>query len=129
MYYTKRTNMKLKLTRDEARAIQQNFFPYMMQVCDMQIRQTQYNEGENMIFRIIRCIVFDIIRKFDLKLIGFANKFQFDLKEREAIVMYRMLLSQPIDQKNVWMQNLRDRVVAILYQQLNNPGQIYKPAS
>ena len=113
--------MKLKLTRDEARTIQQHFLPYMMQVCDMQVRQTAANEGENMIFRIIRCIAVDIQRKFDLKLIGFAQKFQFDLKEREAIVIYRMFLSQPIDKKNVWMTTLRDRIVTILHGQLSEP--------
>lgn len=116
--------MKLKLTRDESRTIQQHFFPYMMQRIEMEIRQNSHNEAEQMLCRVIRCITIDIKRKFDLKLIGFAQKFQFDLKEREAIIFYRSLLKQPIDEKNVWMISLRDRVINVLYKALSEPGQI-----
>lgn len=113
--------MKIKVTRDEARAVQQNFFPFLQQLCDMRIRQADHDDDLLFLARLFACIFRDIKRKFDLRLVGFSQLFKIELKEHEAIVFYKLLLSVKLDPQNVWLIHLRQKLIEELFIYLSEP--------
>lgn len=113
--------MKLKLSRDEARCVQHNMFPYLLSWCDMQVVHTGTDQGQNLVARIIRCVARDIKLKLDKRLMGFANKFSFQFNECEVIVFYKLLLLMPIEIHEVWMLQVRQFILNQLHLYLNEP--------
>ena len=106
--------MKLKIDRGQARSVQQRFFPYLVQLCDMRIRDTK-NEQDLLIAKLVRSVLTDVQIKFDRKLIGFAERFTFKFTDSESIVLYKLLMLLPLDAKDVWLTQLRQYIIECLY--------------
>lgn len=117
--------MKLKLTRDEARCIQQHFLPYMIQVCQMKCRADQSNEDALLLAKVVRCTMYDIGRMFDRRLNGFGKKFVFNFREAEGIILYKMMLAFPVKAEEFWHQIIRNSVIDILCKQIKTYSDSY----
>lgn len=117
--------MKLKLTRDEARTIQQNIFPYLLQVCDMKVQTTPFNQDENLLAKVFRSITRDIKLKLDKKLVGTSNSCSIALNDSETIIFLRSLQATPIEPHNVWMLQLVSKIINELYQEICKPEILY----
>lgn len=113
--------MKIKLTRDEARCVQHNMFPYLLRLTDVMVINSGHDQNKNLDDRIIRCITRNIKIKFDKKLNGFSNKFSIELPDHECIVLYKLLLAMPVKDDEIWMQKVRNDVLSMLFQYLNEP--------
>lgn len=110
----------LKLDRDQARAVQATFCPYLERYCESKIINA-VTEDEQLIYKIIRCIFLDIYKMLCKKLLTDANKFTFNFSEAEAITLYKLLIAFPIKSENVWMLNLRQLITDSIHNQLQQP--------
>lgn len=109
--------VKIKLDRDQARAIQKRFFPYLVQLCNIKI-DTSNDERERLNAMLIKSVAIEVRLKFDRRLVSFANRFNISFSDCEAIVLYHLLMSLPLDSKDVWLQQLRQSLISRLYQHI-----------
>lgn len=110
--------MKIKLTRDEARAIDTRFFPYMERLCELQIETSRGLPETNINSRIIRSCLLDLIQKIKKRLLSAGNNFTITLKENEGLVFYELLMILPLDPAEVWLNNLRQQMIHHLHLQI-----------
>ncbi len=114
--------MKLKIERDDARTIQQNFFPYLSQLIEVKVKSPQATEIEITTWKIIRSLFKTVSLKFDRKLLTDARKFSINFTEAEGIAFYTMLMKMPIDAGQAYMIFLRDSICRVLHKQISEPA-------
>lgn len=114
------TQIILKLTRDQARAVQQNFCPYLERLCESKIRLA-VSEDERLIYMIIRCLFLDIYRMLSKKLLSDAIRFKLQLSEAEGVTLYKLLIAFPLPSDQVWYINLRQMIIDVIHSQLQQP--------
>jgi hypothetical protein len=107
----------LKLERDQARAVQHTFCPFLERYCESKIINAVCDD-EKLIYQIIRSIFLDIYKMVCKKLLTDANKFTFNFSEAEAITLYKLLIVFPIKSDQVWHINLRQMITDSIYNQL-----------
>ncbi len=112
--------MILKLERDQARAVRENFFPYLEMLCE-----TKYNDCVrerdtfgSMNVLIIRSLFLEVVTFFDKKLLTEGNRFTFKFHTAQAVTLYSLLLQVPLNPKDVWHCNLRQLITDTLHQQI-----------
>lgn len=110
----------LKLTRDQARSVQVNFFPYLSLLCEKNIADTT-NPDETLNARMIYSILNEIRKDFEKKLFNTAKKIKFKLSDAQAVVMYKLMMSLPLQPDQIWLVNLRQHIVNILHIELCEP--------
>lgn len=115
------TTILIPLQRDQARAVQQNFCPYLERYCETKIR-TAVSEDERLIYMIIRSLFLDVYKMICKKLLTDAKHFKFKLTEAEAIAMYKLLIALPIQADQFWYCNLRQTIIDIIHSQLQQPS-------
>jgi hypothetical protein len=107
----------IKLERDEARAIQQYFFPYLVEVCRLKKRDAA--DQDETLTQIIIIDTFDQVCKlFEKKLSNISNVLHFKFTDAQAIVLYKLLMNMPIENQNVWLVNLRQLICNIFYNEI-----------
>lgn len=116
----------LKLTRDQARSVQLNFFPYLSLLCEKNIRDTT-NPDETLNARMIYCILNEIRKDVEKKLFNTAKKIKFKFSDAQAIVMYKLMIALPLQPDQIWLINLRQHIVNILHIELCEPIEIKQP--
>jgi len=111
--------VKVKLYRDEARAIQ-IFFNYWYLLCDSKANHPDNAgvETQQMMWMLLASVLCQVEKKFNKRLSGFANRFFFSFTTSEAITLYTFLLSHPISSEQVWLSQLRQTTVDILHKQV-----------
>lgn len=114
--------MKLKLERDQARAIRQDFFPYLESLCEMHYQDTRQDTNMNLTVLVIRSLFIDLVKHFDQKLLTTANNFTFKLSDAHGITLYLLLMQLPLRLDQYWLVNLRQLVVDTLHHQMSEPG-------
>ena len=110
--------IKLKTTRDDAREIEQHFFPYIIAVCKMKTRQS-HTAQEKMNTRTVTCIAQQVKTKYEKKLNSKANSFTIRFTDAEACTFYQLLLNFPVSDRRPAMVVLRQRIVNYLFEELN----------
>lgn len=110
----------LKLYRDQAREIQQHFFPYLVMVCETKMNEADEvkdNDGK-MVARMMLCLTVELQRKFDKKLLTDHNRFTIKMTDAEAICYYQLLMNFPLDPQWVYMVVLRQKITDFLHDEL-----------
>lgn len=118
----------IPLQRDQARAVQQNFCPYLERYCEAKIK-TAVSEDERLIYMIIRSLFLDVYKMISKKLLTDAKQFKFKLSEAEAIALYKLLIAFPIKVDQFWYVNLRQTIVDVIHGQLQQPPHEPKPGN
>jgi hypothetical protein len=113
--------MTIKLSRDQARFVQQYFFPYMERLLETKVLQSEKDQEENLLAKLMRSIFICVQLKFARKLSGFSKKFAFDLQDHEGIIIYRLLMAFPIQADQIYMQHLRQYITDTIHAQLAKP--------
>lgn len=109
--------IRIKLTRDEARACQQYFFIYLQQVCEMKIRHA--DKQDEILYQYVICDLFNQVQlQFEKKLLTAANNLTFKLTVSQGIVLFKLLEALPLDQKDIWLIQLRQLFLNIIYPEL-----------
>lgn len=104
----------VQLTRDEARAVQQYFFYYLDELCQLKYRDSQTDDDRMMQLIIIDS--FQQIRKlFAKKLFNKGNKITFNFTITQAVIFYKLLSNLPLERENVYLVTLRQLIMNIIY--------------
>jgi len=109
--------IKIKLTRDEARTVD-SFFDYWFLLCDSKAKHPMNVERDIMMWILLRSVLIHSRKKFLSRLNGFAQRFTFSFNDFEAITLIEFLKMQPIPLDQVWLCNLRQRIIDTLHPQI-----------
>lgn len=104
----------VKMERDQARSIQQYFFKYMEETLKTQERDA-LTTGTKMFQHLIRELFYQVQQLFEKKLLNKGNNIKFDFTNGQAIVLYNLLFNFPISEREVYMIQLRQLLLNILY--------------
>lgn len=113
--------IRLTLTRGQARSASDYFFPYLEELCALKIRDSASNIDENLSARIVNELLEDCMRKFAIRLLGPAQKYNFKFTLAEGIALYKLMMQLPLDTNQVWLCNIRQLITDTLHSQLVNP--------
>jgi len=109
--------IKISLTRDEARAIEQYFFTYLEQVCTMKINQEK-DQDDRLWQQLIEDQFLQVKKSFTRKLLTTQKKFTFTFTISQSIVMFQLLRAFPIHKDEVYLLQLRNLIMNIFYEAL-----------
>ncbi len=112
--------MQIKLTRDQTRGVQLHFFPYLVAVCEMKVEHNAGNE-DLLNNKMLICLLHEIKRIFERKLLSLPNKFTFKFSDDQGIVFYKLLMNIPLPADRFWLVNLRDHICDTLHKQMCEP--------
>ncbi|MEP7317194.1 MAG: hypothetical protein ABI921_00580 [Panacibacter sp.] len=112
--------VKLKLRRDEARYVDDHFFPFMLMNAKQKLIYAE-NDTAEFNAKVILSLISDVIVAFKRKLLSNANKFVFNFSNAHAICFYYLLLQQPIQPNLFYDVNLRQHLVNVLHKIIINP--------
>lgn len=110
--------VRFKLSRDQAREIEEKFFPYMMLAEKMKLRDARMHEYEFFITKMKISLLHDIIITFKRKLLTDQKKFLFKFPDHHGICLYQLLIKQPVDSTRVYDVWLRQNLMNVLHKQL-----------
>lgn len=110
--------MQIKLHRDQARAFTDRFFPYLVQVCDVRVR----DERNGYSAKIIRCLFLEVQQIFERKLVARATKktpnlLTINLTDAQGLVLLNLLPIIPLDPKDIWLAMIRQDAINTLHLQ------------
>lgn len=111
----------LKLERDQARAVQRDMFPYMELLLENKVDHCRDSVDEYLNAIVARCLFLEVVKIFERKLLTKGNVFTFKLTVAQALPFYQVLMSLPINGKQVWLLNLRQLICDTLYNQFLEP--------
>lgn len=107
----------IKLERDQARTVQQKFFPYCEQFC-ISKRNIAVTEDERLMYMILASVFNQVQKQFNKKLAGDGLRFRLKFSNAEGITLYKLLIAFPIKSDQVYMINLRQRITDSIHKQL-----------
>jgi hypothetical protein len=111
--------MIVKLDRDQARCIQQNFFPYMELLVQNRIDHSSIDQTLNC--RLINSIFQEVKLVIDKKLVTTGNQFTIKFSIAQSIVFYQLLMELPINSKEIFLINFRFWICDHLNRWLSEP--------
>lgn len=113
--------LTLKMTRDQARMIEQNFLPFILMNCQVQI----HDNADHLVRYLSKRVMLSLMREIDVifkrRLLGTGNKMNIKLSDAHAIVFYVKMMEHPVEDKEVHMILLRQKICDYIYQQLIDP--------
>jgi hypothetical protein len=112
--------MTLKLERDQARAVRDNFFPYLEMLCDTKYQELKHERDTfgSLNVLLVRSLLLEVVKMFDRKLLTDSNRFTFKFNQAQGITIDILLLQVPLNPKDVWLCNLRQLITDTLHQQI-----------
>lgn len=110
--------MKIKLTRDDTRLIQENIFPYLGMYLQMKVRETQADNDRQLNFKVIQCIFLEVKKILDKKLNSAGNKFFIKLSDAQLITLYKLLQAFPVKEDQYYLLQLRQRMINEIHVQM-----------
>lgn len=113
--------IEIKLTRDQARAVQQSFFPYLEMLTDLKIRENLENVDAVLSHRALKILFMQVVKQFNKKLDTQAMKFTFFLPLPNALAFYNLLNELPLQGHEVYALNLRQHLVSVIHRQMMAP--------
>jgi hypothetical protein len=113
----------LKLTRDQARTVQQSFFPYLLMLIESRLQTEIYSGNVDALLsiRANRILFQQVVKMFDRKLLTEGHKFTFQFTLPNALPLYGYLRELPIEAKDFYHINLRQHIIEVLHRQLSDP--------
>ncbi len=112
------TPIVVSLTRDQARTVQLQYFPYLEKLCGSKIRDAGRDWEQILNCRAVQSLFFSVKMQIDKKLIGTADKFKFKFSYAEGLTFYRLLMGLPIKGEEIYLINLRQSITDIIFKQL-----------
>ena len=110
--------IKLRLTRDEARLIDDYWLPFMIKLVWSNLRTNAGNHGKYLNCKILLSLLCDVQMSLKRKLLTSKNQFSLSLTEAEASAFYVYLMKQPIDACFVYAVNMRQSMCNHLHKEL-----------
>lgn len=114
----------VKVIRDQARAVQENFFPFMELLCKTRIKETedagQFNENMNEI--IVDSLLAEIKSEFETRLGFQANGFIIGFSQPQAIAFLKLLSQLPPNTAFPYLNDLRSFFITELENQVFEIG-------
>ena len=115
--------IKFKITRDQARMIQEQWFPYMILSANTLVANNAGNDAKYLNAITIKSLLTEVQKKFREKLFNAEDKpgnptFTFNLKLSQAPAFYVSVMQLGIDINNVYAFNFRQQLCDGLYLQL-----------
>jgi len=109
--------IKLSLSRDETININQ-FFPLWIMVVDSRMNLQYQTEEYYLSGKILKCIIYQIIEKFEKRLNAFSIHHRFSFTPAEAAVFLEFMLKHPIASDQFWLFKLRQEIVNKIHKQI-----------
>jgi hypothetical protein len=113
--------IEFKLYRDQARSVQECFFPYLGMLCESKIRDAGHDVDHLLNCRAVQSLYLQVKRQFDKKLLTEANIFHFKFAYAEGLAFYNLLMNLPIKADQIWFINLRNHICNTVHKQLSKP--------
>lgn len=117
--------MIVNLTRDEARAVETRFFPYLENLLITKVNDAKQfpftGRKEDPIYlsvRIVQCCFLELKKIIARRLLSDAKKFKLKITNAQGITFYKLLLILPLDPAEVWLHTLRQQIITQLDPQL-----------
>lgn len=111
----------ITLHRDQARAVQETFLPYMAMLCQTHIRNADGEELRIFNCRAVHCLFLAIEMKFYAKLNTKALNLRFKFTYAEALAFYTLLEDLPLNANQEWLVSLRELIREDLHTKLSEP--------
>lgn len=114
----------LHLMRQHAEAVRDEFFPYIEMLCTTWIRDTEFDEkGKENLNEIAGLMLHEEIKTIFIdKLNTTQKKYIIDLKQSQAVILYKHLQCLPINAKFNWLNDLKDSILNEIEKQLWEVG-------
>lgn len=112
------TPIVIDLTRDQARTVQLQYFPYLEKLCATKIRDAGRDWDQILNCRAVQSLFFSVKMQIDKKLVGPADKFKFKFSYAEGLTFYKLLMGLPIKGEETYLINLRQFISDIIFKQL-----------
>lgn len=113
--------IKIKLERDQARAIQQYFHPYLVQLCDTRVKDCFGDIDATLNARAMQSLFLQVAKIIDKRLLTQAMEFNLAFTYAESLAYYTILMQLPILSNQVYLVNLRQLVCDTIHNQLIEP--------
>jgi hypothetical protein len=111
--------IQLRTTRDEARLVQQHFLPYLLLHAERELHDA-ITDAEKMIYLIMDCLVKEVKKAYDKKLLTTANKFYLKFSDAQAVCFYQLLMDFPIDRSQAYMVMVRQKIMDRILAEITN---------
>lgn len=111
--------VKLKLKRDEARIVEQEFLPYMIAAAEAHVRSSPVDELYN--HKAMLSMIHKIDLTFKRKLLSTSNKLSFHFEDHYAYTLFQALGRLPLGEQIGFKHTLRQRLIGAIDQQLSEP--------
>lgn len=118
--------IRLRLSRDQARHIERDFFPYMLMVCKMKVREAIEETEDYFTYKMILSLIHDVDVAFKKKLLTSSHTFNFNFSDAHGLCLYRFMMKQPINENVVYSVILRQMICDALFQQLLSYTKYYE---
>lgn len=111
----------ITISRDEARTAEKHFFQYMILLATSKMIELQMPSVEYLRAMLLLSLIRQVKARFVKKLATEASKFKIKFPDAEGIAFYSFLMTFPIDEKQVYMLLLRQKLCDQIYRQLLAP--------
>ncbi len=108
----------LKLKRDQARCIDDYFFPYMIAVAVMKMNNAGKLSDEYLNAKVLYTLIIEVEKIFRRKLASEANKFNFKLNDAQGITFDKFLMNHPMNAEEFYLNHLRQHIIDVLFKQI-----------
>lgn len=109
--------IRIRLSRDQARHAQEKYFPYMMMLAKFKVREAYGRDNDLALAKMLLSLLHDVHIMFAKKLLTTPDKYTFRLTVAQGICFYYFLMQVPIDNTNVYTNNLRQIMCDVLYRE------------
>lgn len=106
--------IKLKLSRDETRCIEQYYFPYLDLYCETKQRDA-LQESEKLMHRVLIDLYHQVKRVIQKSLVSDKIKFTLKFTDSQAIILHKLLLTVPLQEKDFYIFHLRQKICDVIY--------------
>jgi len=103
--------MILRTDRQDARSMQQYFFPFLTEYCKTNILNAGNDLEKKLIAKMITG-VFDLVKeRVDKKLCTHSENFKLKFTDAEGIVLYKLLTVLPLPDQQFYLIQLRQNTI------------------
>lgn len=110
--------IKFKIDRDQARLIQQDFFPFMERWLATQFDNARGKKEERWSVLIVHDLLLEVMQQFNKRLSSAQQRFTIRFNNAQAVILYRLLIILPISAEKHYHNLVRQTVIAILDKEL-----------
>lgn len=113
--------MILKTDRQDARSMQQYFFPYLTEFCKTSILNAGSDTEKKLTAKMIASIFELVKQRVDKKLCTHSENFKLKFSDAEGIVLYKLLSSLPLPDQQFYLIQLRQNTINHFHKLISEP--------